>query len=39
LPTPPDRFRIGFGRKDFSAGLMAMEAALDPTEAAMRRAG
>jgi aspartate/methionine/tyrosine aminotransferase len=27
-PTPVDRFRIGFGRQDFPAGLRAMEAAL-----------
>ena len=26
--TPADRFRIGFGRADFSAGLAALEAAL-----------
>jgi aspartate/methionine/tyrosine aminotransferase len=26
--TPPDRFRIGFGRQDFAAGLEAMRAAL-----------
>jgi aspartate/methionine/tyrosine aminotransferase len=30
LPTPTDRFRIGFGRRDFAAGLAVMEAALDP---------
>jgi len=29
LPTPPDRFRIGFGRQDFAAGLEAMAAALE----------
>jgi len=29
LPTPQDRFRIGFGRRDFAAGLDAMAAALD----------
>ena len=29
LPTPPDRFRIGFGRQDFAAGLEAMGAALE----------
>ena len=28
-PTPPDRFRIGFGRQDFAAGLEAMGAALE----------
>jgi aspartate/methionine/tyrosine aminotransferase len=28
-PTPPDRFRIGFGRQDFAAGLEAMAAALE----------
>ncbi len=27
--TPTDRFRIGFGRADFAAGLAAMEASLD----------
>lgn len=27
--TPPDRFRIGFGRADFGAGLEALGAALD----------
>ena len=27
-PTPSDRFRIGFGRQDFAAGLVAMGAAL-----------
>ena len=29
-PTPPDRFRIGFGRADFQAGLAALDAALEP---------
>jgi aspartate/methionine/tyrosine aminotransferase len=29
LPTPPDRFRIGFGRRDFAEGLDAMGAALE----------
>jgi aspartate/methionine/tyrosine aminotransferase len=29
LPTPSDRFRIGFGRRDFTIGLQAMAAALD----------
>jgi aspartate/methionine/tyrosine aminotransferase len=29
LPTPSDRFRIGFGRRDFAIGLQAMGAALD----------
>ena len=24
-PTPPDRFRIGFGRRDIEQGLEAME--------------
>jgi aspartate/methionine/tyrosine aminotransferase len=38
LPTPTDRFRIGFGRQDFATGLSAMEAALPP-QAAMQRAG
>jgi aspartate/methionine/tyrosine aminotransferase len=28
-PTPPDRFRIGFGRQDFATGLEAMGVALD----------
>lgn len=28
LATPPDRFRIGFGRADFPQGLAAMRAAL-----------
>jgi len=28
-PTPPDRFRIGFGRQDFAVGLEAMGAAID----------
>jgi len=34
LPTPSDRFRIGFGRRDFAA-----EAALHQPQPAMRRAG
>jgi aspartate/methionine/tyrosine aminotransferase len=39
LPTPVDRFRIGFGRQDFAPGLAAMEAALHRSKAPMRRAG
>jgi aspartate/methionine/tyrosine aminotransferase len=39
LPTPADRFRIGFGRQDFAPGLTAMEAALRRSKAPMRRAG
>jgi aspartate/methionine/tyrosine aminotransferase len=39
MPTPTDRFRIGFGRQDFATGLSAMEAALDPPQAAMQRTG
>jgi aspartate/methionine/tyrosine aminotransferase len=35
-PTPPDRFRIGFGRQDFAAGLDAMAAALDTPGAKAR---
>jgi aspartate/methionine/tyrosine aminotransferase len=38
LPTPLDRFRIGFGRQDFALGLGAMESALRPV-AAIRRTG
>ena len=29
LPTPSDRFRIGFGRSDLARGLEAMGAGLD----------
>jgi hypothetical protein len=29
LATPPDRFRIGFGRSDLAPGLAAMQAGLD----------
>ncbi len=39
LPTPPDRFRIGFGRQDFAVGLAAMESALRRPPAALQRAG
>ncbi len=39
LPTPEDRFRIGFGRLDFAAGLAALEAALPVRRAARRVAG
>lgn len=39
LPTPTDRFRIGFGRDDFAAGLATMEAALRPSRAPLQRAG
>jgi aspartate/methionine/tyrosine aminotransferase len=38
LATPVDHFRIGFGRRDFAAGLAAMEAALHPHAARDRRA-
>jgi aspartate/methionine/tyrosine aminotransferase len=33
LPTPSDRFRIGFGRRDLAQGLEAMRAGLGPTVA------
>lgn len=36
-PTPEDHFRIGFGRRDFPAGLAAMAAALQARPAARRR--
>ena len=34
LPTPMDRFRIGFGRQDFAMGLAAMATALGTSGAA-----
>jgi aspartate/methionine/tyrosine aminotransferase len=39
LPTPTDRFRIGFGRQDFVAGLAAMEPRSIRSRPAVRRAG
>ena len=38
LDTPADRFRIGFGRRDFPAGLEAMQTALRRRPATARRA-
>lgn len=38
LRTPDSHFRIGFGRRDFAAGLEAMEAALRQRTAPARRA-
>jgi len=34
--TPPDRFRIGFGRQDFASGIEALGAALDTPRATVR---
>jgi hypothetical protein len=30
LPVPPDRFRVGFGRKDIESGLKAWKDHLGP---------
>ena len=38
-PTPDDHFRIGFGRRDFPAGLEALKAGLRQEFPATRRAG
>jgi aspartate/methionine/tyrosine aminotransferase len=38
-PTPDDHFRIGFGRRDFPAGLEALKAGLRREFSAERRAG
>lgn len=38
-PTPQDHFRIGFGRRDFPAGLDALEAGLRREVYSARRAG
>ena len=38
LDTPMDRFRIGFGRRDFPAGLEAMQTALFGRRATAGRA-